>query len=306
MSYLRQFHAARCKLKTILMKSPEKQNQHKLPQVYMRQFGYEKNGHFKVSVLKAGEKHTRQKSIESFLSDTNIFDIESDNPKIVRSFEELNGQFENHYLSMISDLDENSELSEKSFALLLQFIPNLIARSDQMRDVITELLNSDVKTNFLRIICAHKAKSFEDLEKQDFYRFMADNAVHNGIINRALLFFTDYLFQRTAHFDIVIIKSQDGKPWYTTDNPIIFENRMHKFEIMDKDSEVYFPLSPKYLLYLHFSEADDKENPLRHLENNKIHIASDEQNIALQQKIMKNAHQYVIIDGEFKYKFGVD
>lgn len=298
MSYLLKFLAARSKLKTLLVRHPEKQNQHKLPQVYMRQFGYVRNGQFKVSVLERGEKHIRQKSIKSFLAEVNIFDIASDDARIVRSFEELNGAFENHYLRMVSDLNEDGQLSEKSFALLLQFIPNLLAQSDQMRAMVTGLLNSDVKTNFLKIICAHKAKSFEDLEKQDFYRFMVDSPVDAGIINRALLFFTDYLFQRTAHFDIVIIKSQEDKPWYTTDNPIIFENRTLKFEIMGQDSEVYFPLSPKYLLYLHFSDADDKENPLRHLKNNNIHIADDNENNELQRKIMGNAHKYVIMAGE--------
>lgn len=284
------------------MKHPAKQNQHKLPQVYMRQFGYEKNGHSKVSVLKIGEKFTRQKSIESFLAEINIFDIESDNPEIVRIFEALNGAFENEYLNMISEINENGELSEKSYSILLQFIPNLIARSDQMRELVTDLMNTDAKTNFLKIICAHKAKDFEDLENQGFYRVMADSPVDNSIINRALVFFTDYLFRRTGYYDIVIIESQEGKPWFTTDNPVVFENRMHKFEMMGKDSEIYFPLSPKYLIYLHYRDSDDKENILRQLEKNKIHLATDDQNMELQQKIMKNAHQYVIIEGELKHK----
>lgn len=62
-----------------IMKNPPKQNQHKLPQVYMREFGYDYKGQKKVSVLKIGEKFIRQKSIESFLSETNIFKIKSEN-----------------------------------------------------------------------------------------------------------------------------------------------------------------------------------------------------------------------------------
>ncbi|MDQ7948454.1 MAG: DUF4238 domain-containing protein [Pedobacter sp.] len=303
MGYLGKFSAIIEQFKVALMKQNKKQNQHKLPQVYMRRFGYEINGHCKVSVLKMGERHTRQKSIESFLSDINIFDIDSDDPKIVQSFEDLNGRFETEYPNMISDLEKNGHLSEKSFAMLLQFIPNLIARSDTTRNLVTDLLCTDAKENFLKIICAHTAKSFEDLEQKDYFRVLSDSPLDNNIINRVLIFFTSYLFQRTAHYSIVILESQEDKPWFTTDNPIIFENQIHKFEIMGKDSEIYFPLTPRFLIYLHFHGSDDKTNPLRQLENNKIYKVDDEQNIELQQKIMINAHQYVIINGEFKYKF---
>lgn len=286
------------------MKHPINQNQHKLPQVYMRQFGYEKNGHSKVSVLKLGEKFTRQKSIESFLSETNIFDIESDILEIVRIFEHLNGLFENEYHNIIRELDEEKKLSDKSYSVLLQFIPNLISRSQPMRELVTELLKTDAKENFLTIICAHRSKTKEELHQQDFFRVMADNPVTDSSVNRALIFFTEYLFRRTEHYDIVIIESQDEKPWFTTDNPVVFENRMHKFEIMGMDSEIYFPLNPKYLIYLHYQGSKDKENELRKLANNTIHLASDNQNQELQRKIMANAHEYVIVEGELKYKIG--
>lgn len=92
------------------MKNPEKQNQHKLPQVYMREFGYDFKGQKKVSVLKVGEKFTRQKSIESFLSETNVFKIKSENPELENIFEELNGLLENEYLNFISDLNNNQYL----------------------------------------------------------------------------------------------------------------------------------------------------------------------------------------------------
>ena len=64
------------------MKHPTNQNQDKLPQVYMKQFGYDYKGHPKVSVLQVGEKFTRQKSIESFLSETNILILIAMIPKL--------------------------------------------------------------------------------------------------------------------------------------------------------------------------------------------------------------------------------
>jgi len=284
------------------MKETDNQNQHKLPQVYMKQFGYQTKGHSKISVMKVGEKFTRQKSIESFLSETNIFDIKSDKPKIVRIFEKLNGEFENEYLKIIRELNENKKLSNKSYSILLQFIPNLIARSQPTRELVIKLMQSDVKENFLMMICSHKVKNIKELHEQDFFKIIAKNPVTDSTVNRALLFFTDYLFNRTGHYDIVIIESQDGKPWFTSDNPVIFENKMHKFEIMGIDSEIYFPLNPKYLIYLHFRESKDKKNTLRKLEKNKVHLADDIQNMILQQKIVTNAHEYLIVAGKLNYR----
>ncbi|KFF05832.1 DUF4238 domain-containing protein [Flavobacterium reichenbachii] len=285
------------------MKQPKNQNQHIIPQVYLKQFGYISNDQYKVSVLKTGEKFTRQKSIKSFLAQTNIFDIESDNPEIERLFESLNCDIENVYSEILSDLETENKLSNKSKAILLQLIPNFIARSNEWRSNLIYLLNSDAKENILKMICAHRAENLEELVQRDFYRVMVDNPV-DEIINRALLFFQEYLLRRIGHYEIVILKSQEGKPWFTTDNPIVLENRTRKFEFMSKESEVYFPLNPEYLIYLHFRDSDDKTNELRNLESNVIHIATDEQNFDLQQKVMRNAHEYVIIDGEFKYRIG--
>ncbi|RVT72733.1 DUF4238 domain-containing protein [Flavobacterium sufflavum] len=286
------------------MKNPKKQNQHKLPQVYLREFGYDFKGQKKVSVLKVGEKFTRQKSIESFLSETNVFKIKSINPELENIFEELNGLLENEYLNFISDLDNNHSLSDKSYAVLLQLIPNLLCRTDEIRDLISYLLNSDAKINFLKIICIHRAQNIEDLIEKDFYKIMVVQSVNDNVINRALIFLMEHIFRRIAHYDIVILQSQEDKPWFTTDNPIIFENRMENFEIMLNESEIYFPLSPKYLIYLHHRESKDKVNELRQLEKNKIHLVNDKQNVNLQYKIMKNAIEYVIIEGEFKYTIG--
>lgn len=283
------------------MKQPANQYQHKVPQVYLKQFGYLFGKQYKVSTIKIGEKFTRQKSIKRFLTENNIYDIDSEIPEIERLFEQLNCDIETEYPDIISDLENNGTLSEKSYAVLLQLIPNFIARSDSWRSKIDSLLNSDVKTNFLKIICAHRSDSFDNLETKDFYRVMADNPA-DEIINRALLLFTEYLLRRIGHFEIVILQSQEGKPWFTSDNPVVVENRTAKFEFMTKDSEIYFPINPQFLAYLHFKDSDDKENELRSLETNVIHLVSDQQNWDLQKKVIKNAHNFVIIAGEFKYR----
>jgi len=86
--------------------------QHKIPRVYLRQFGYHYNNQWKISVLQQCETFVRQKSIESFLAETNIFDVESNVHDTPRLFEEFNCDIENNYNNIISDLDTQGKLSK--------------------------------------------------------------------------------------------------------------------------------------------------------------------------------------------------
>ena len=283
---------------------PQNQDQHKIPQVYLKKFGYQDNGQWLLSVIKHGEKFTRQKSIKSFTIATNIFDIDSDDPRIPRMFEGLNCDLENEYNNILNDLDTKNNLSEKSYAFLIQIIANLIVRSDYWRDWVLGILNHENKEGFLRAILGHHCKDKEEFSKiseRPFFRILADSPP-DEVINRVLIHFIDHFLLRLWYFEIVIIKSQDGKPWYTSTNPVVVHNRVGPFNIFKKESEIYFPISPTYLAYVHHKDSEDKENPLRAYETNKIHTATDEQNENLQKTIISNPCDYCIIAGEFDYR----
>lgn len=285
------------------MTHPE-QDQHKIPQVYLKKFGYEENGQWKVNVIKHGEKFTRQKSIGSFTAVTNIFDIDSDDPRIPRMFEGLNCDLENEYNNIVKDIETDKKLSDKSYAFLLQIIANLIVRSDVWRDWVLGLLKHDNKESFLKSILSHHCKDKEELkliEERPFYRVLADSKPED-VLNRVLIYFIDYFLIRLWYFEVVIIESLDGKPWFTTTNPIVLNLKPKPFDIFSKESEIYFPLTPKYLIYLHHKDSTDKENQLRQFETNKIYVATDEQNAAFQKIIISNLADYAIIAGQFKYK----
>src|SRR3569833_45143 len=142
---------------------PHNQDQHKIPQVYLKKFGYlNDNNHWKVSVLSRAENFSREKSIGSFTIEANVFDIDSDDPRIVRMFERLNGDLENQYNSIINDLDHYGTLSDNSYAYLLQLIGNLIVRSDYWKETVSDILNTDAKETFLNIIIGHHCKNKEE------------------------------------------------------------------------------------------------------------------------------------------------
>ncbi|MCY0970274.1 DUF4238 domain-containing protein [Chryseobacterium wangxinyae] len=289
-------------MKNIFMaKNPPYQSQHKVSQVYLKQFGYLNGNQWKVSVLQVGGKFTQQKSIKSFLAETNLFDINSEVPEIERIFEELNSKIENEYLNILNDLDKEQKLSEKSHAVLIQLICNFISRSDIWRTRILYLLHTDAKENLLKIICAKWAKSLEELEQKEFFQFLLSSNPEI-IVNRVLLLFSYYLLQRLAYYEVVILKSQEKKPWFTSDNPVLFKNEVGRFEMVKKESEIYLPLNGKYLIYLHNKDSSDKVNKLRLFETNKVAHANDDQNWDITQMLMRNAHNYVIFDCQLIYK----
>lgn len=280
---------------------PQNQNQHKIPQVYLKKFGYQRNGQWLLSVIRQGETFTRQKSVKSFTIATNLFDIDCDDPRIPRMFEGLNCDLENEYNNIVKDLEANKKLSEKSYAFLIQIIANLIVRSDYWRDWVLRILNHENKERFLRAILGHHCKDKEDfskIHKKPFYRILVDSPA-DEVINRVLIYFIDHFLIRLWYYEIVIVESQEGKPWYTSTNPVVVHNRMGPFNIFNRESEIYFPITPKHMAYLHHKDSDDKENPLRNYETNKVYIASDDQNENIQNIIISNPCEYRLIAGHF-------
>jgi hypothetical protein len=281
------------------------QSQHKVPQVYLKQFGYlDANNQWKVSVIDRNEKFTRQKSIGSFSAVTNIFDIMSDSPNIARIFEQLNGELETEYNTIVRELESDGMLSDKSYAYLLQIVANFIARSDEWRAWMLDMLEHENKENFLQIIVGHNAEDFaefESIKQQPYFRILVEDTPAE-VLNRVMIYFIDHLMVRLWNYEVTFIQSQDDKPWFTSTNPVVVNNQVDKTDIFAKDSEIYFPISPKFLAYIHFAGSLDKENILRSLESNSIHIATDEQNEELQKIIMYNPSEFVIISGELRYK----
>ena len=285
--------------------SLHKQDQHKLPQVYLKKFGYlDKSNQWKVSVINRKEKFTRQKSIESFTAVTNIFDINSSDPRIQRIFEELNCDLETEYNNIIGDLINKQKLSIKSNAYLLQLIGNLMIRSDYWREWTLGMLKHKNKENFLQIILGHNCKDeaeFLNIKKLPFYRILADGSP-DEIINRVLLYLVDYFMLRLWHYEIVILESQEDKLWFTSNNPVVVHNRILRNEIFAKESELYFPLSPKYLAYVHFKGSEDKKNPLRTFKKNVDHKAKDDQIEFLTKIILDNQAEFLIIPLRLNYR----
>ena len=83
------------------------------------------------------------------------------------------------------------------------------------------------------------------------YKLVANGNVDEDKVNRALIYFSGYLFERIRHFEVVILEAPEGKWWFTSDNPVTFNDNPEegKLGICGPNSEFYLPLSKKYLAY---------------------------------------------------------
>ena len=123
---------------------PQFQNQHRIPQVYLKQFGYSKDKEHWVSVLEIGTKLTENKLIVEFTAETNIFDLPVDDDEIKRHFENLSGYVENFYRTVISNLINQKKLTDKNKDVLNHFVANILCRTHTFRNLISDLLNDPV------------------------------------------------------------------------------------------------------------------------------------------------------------------
>jgi hypothetical protein len=279
------------------MKNPPIQRQHKIPQVYLKTFAIDGNNNCKqICILAKGDKQTRKKNIKSFDRHENFFDINSDDSRIERLFEEMNGLLETHYPKILEELEQNQSLSVKHTSYLMQFAANMIGRSDVWRESIMDTLNSDVKHLFIQHMIAHTFKTKEErgkIETSELFKGLNALSADEGI-NRMLMFFIGHVLERLWNYEITYFKAHDDKGWFTSDNPVVMDNEPDGIEMLPPDSVLYFPLTPKYLAFIHYKKSKDTTNSFRKYESNKIHEINDEEMDILTKTILSNASNYII------------
>ncbi len=298
-------------LEFTVLKYPPKQLQHKLPQVYLKQFGYLDGEQWNVSIFQKDEKFSRQKSIGSFTVETNVFDIESDDDRFPRMFESFNSDLENNYHDMLEDISNNSVISEITWEILVQFTPNMMVRSDYWRKFVGNILNSPNKKNFLDITVSVLTSSFKELQelkKKHFYKVLNEGDVTQSKLNKTLLLFSNYIFYRLTTLDLVILESPEEQMFFTSDNPVNFKanQKEGKMGLYSVDTEIYFPISKKYLAYFHHQDSD-LESPLRKLKNKGVYqiekvLTEDEYNELVKEKIINAADKLIIAPGKMDFR----
>lgn len=227
---------------------PKVQEQHRLGQVYLKQFGYQDNAKkWWVSVLKLGQEYTEKKSIKSFTKEPNIFDLPLKDMVGKRLFESMSGELETHYPKVVAEIEATKRLSEESWGLLLQFMVNLLCKTKPYRAFIQNILESEQRNYFLDEIMLF----FSPEEKKHIIE-TTNKLPLDKQLNPIMIPVCIYLIGRLGHsdFSYVVFEDYDNRGWITTDNPVVLLNDIDEFSILSIQTEVYFPISKKYCLYM--------------------------------------------------------
>jgi hypothetical protein len=208
------------------MNEPGNQGQHRISQVYLKQFGYLRDEQWWISVYQKGKESTDNKLIYEFTKETNIFDVPFKNFKIRRHFENTSSQIESRYRTVISNLTHQKQLTPKDRDLLCHFVPNLMCRTKPFRHFIDLLLReTDTREKFINEITLLCGDSKETKELLRIFKIDYQLNIVVGIL-------MNHLVTVLRKFKQVVIKDTENKGWMTTDNPVCLDKQDHHEWIM--------------------------------------------------------------------------
>ena len=267
------------------------QRQHRIPEVYLKQFGFQdSNGKWWVSTWKLGDKFTANKSIKSFTKELNTFDLPVQDIKLKRLFENYTSQLETNYPWIINEIKSNKKFSEKGFGIVIQLMISVLARTKRFMEMICQFLSSEKREYFLSEVTYY----FEESEKQSIVKSLKryDNSNQvNLILFSVCVYFVRKL--TSSGFDFVILKSPPSRGWFTTDNPVVLLNSINRETLLSKETEIYFPLSKDYCLYIDHSDYN-RSNSLRGVNEEEVTETNEEKHDRITKYVVTNSSQYLI------------
>lgn len=267
----------------------ENQNQHRVSQIYLKQFGHFIEGEWIVSVYKPGNAFTENLQVSKFTADFNIFDAPYGDIAFRRNFEILCSRVENFYPVIISNLKNQKQLTSKNAEVLCHFIATLLSRSVPFTDFIQMILKDEQACKRFVDEISMFNKNKEILEK-----ILKIVPIHLQL-NTILGTITAHLVEVLTHFNFLILEKPTDIPWMTTDNPVILDHKGNLEWLVSADTEIYLPLSRDFCLFGFHESADDKGNLLRKLKEGKVNKIDIEIFEMLQEKISLNLSKYLVM-----------
>ncbi len=271
---------------------PKYQKQHKVSQVYLKQFGYKRDEEWWLSVYKAGNKITENIRINNFTTETNIFDLPYQDAELKRHFENQSSFIENHYPTIISNLHNQKRLTFKNKDVLNHFVANIMCRTNPFRSFIHDLLKySDTRDKFINemTMFSNDTKEIRIFLKKFKIEFQLNLAI--GIL-------MDHLVQVFRKFEKVVIRECEGKGWLTTDSPVYLDKQGRHEWIIPIESEIYLPLSKDFCLFMYHPNSVINTNPLRNLKIDRVNNVSMDTFDNITRKIVMDYDEYLIMNIE--------
>lgn len=273
------------------MNSSKNQNQHILAQIYLKQFGYKKDGEWRISFFEWGQVGLRNEFIRKFTTEVNLFDLPSYLFQNHRVFEENTSRIESEYKKLINNLTYQQRLTGKDEYVLYLFVASILCKTKHFRQQID---------TFLKDPRCRKKLIYEITQLSRQYTENLLNAIldlsnpkdHLNIITNIILEDISY---KLTYFDYIIIEDYDNYGWITTDNPVYIDQQNNYNFILPIESEIYLPLSKNFCLFMFNQDSKLKSNPLRELTIKRINKVDFLLFDKVSKIIYSNLYRYLIL-----------
>lgn len=273
-----------------MKEEPDNQGQHRLSQVYLKQFGCKKGDVWMLSVYEAGGKFTSTFEIAEFTKEVNVFDLPFIEPALKQHFENTSNKIETRYPTIISNLHHQKRLTSKDKEVLNHFVANILFGTYSFRTFIEYLLKyPDTRDKFIEEITLFSDDTDQIKELLD--QFKSDKQ-----LNLAIGTLMDHLVYVFKRFDMVIIKSDEEKGWLTTDSPVFIDRQGHNEWIIPIETEILMPLSKDFCLFMSHPKSKQKSNPLRELKQDRVNKISFYEFEEITKKIIMDYDKYLIFN----------
>jgi hypothetical protein len=276
--------------------SKKDQGQHRLSRAYLKGFSFrDKDQAIRICVIESGNPITQYKHIKSFTKEVNLFDASLADSGYERYFEEASSKVESYYPRLLKSLLENHELSKLDKRHLVQFVPILFMRQIRTREFFLIKIFEDPeirKKLFNEISIWHETPD----ESKRIWELIDTKEAATEQLNLMAGEIWNHLTLVFNQFSFIILEANPGTYWFSSDNPVIVDTRDNiEAWILPPQSEIYFPLSPRFLLLM-YNHRVDSTNSLRIYPKDEVSVVTlDEQQKIMWNHIRTNAHRYIII-----------
>src|SRR5579862_1152488 len=275
------------------------QRQHRVPKIYLKQFGYLENGIWKIFVVDKVVRSLVTIPIDIFSTAINEFDFPSDNYREKRHFEETAGKIESLYPMVLSSIKNQKKLTLRHEDILRHFAASLIMRSENNRKFFIELLqHPETRDKFLNEVMM----SDEETPAIAKLAFIMMNKEEHLPLMQGII--TNHLVRILRSFHAVILQDFNGRSWPVSDEPVCIDFQKNYSWILPVEAELYLPLSPDYCLFLFHPKSQLNSNQLRKLKTNKLHLTDEETHDGVFKKIVDfSGGKYLIVNNKYRTDF---
>ncbi len=277
---------------------PAYQKQHKIPEVYLKKFGYlNDEGKCCISIL---DKHRRcifNETTKKFSKEINLFDFPFDNLDENRLIEDNFGLIENEYNTLVKIIENQKRIIDPYKEILIQFVSRLICGADNNRAYYKGLYeNEKLREGFLEEISMFEDES---VQRELVKIYSALGALKIDYMNAIIYSMMGFLNKVLACFNMLFLKFPE-QYWLTSDNPVIVDRQENYDWIIPIESEMYIPLSKTICMFMFHKNSQKQNNPLRKLEKDKVHLINEEIFLGIVEKIYLSDAEYLIFPCKYE------